>query len=70
MFILQTFHGNHEYQGASQLWFQIRKKKHDWIFFLKEIISLHASVIYIESYLYKNEEFDHVLILHAVSFSL
>ena len=39
-------------------------------FFLKEIISLHVSVIYIQSSLYKNEEFDHVLILHAVSFSL
>ena len=47
-----------------------KKKEHDWIFFLKEIISLHVSVIYIRSYLYKNEEFDHVLILHAVSFSL
>lgn len=29
------------------------RKKYDWIFILKELISLHVSVIYIVSYLYK-----------------
>ena len=32
--------------------FQMRKNI-DWIFILKELISLHVSVIYIVSYLYK-----------------
>ena len=33
--------------------FVSNEKKYDWIFILKELISLHVSVIYIVSYLYK-----------------
>lgn len=45
---------------------QIRKK-YDWIFSLKEIISL-----YVVSYLHKNKEFDQaiILFLHAALFSI
>ena len=45
---------------------QIRKK-YDWIFSLKEIISL-----YVVSYLHKNKEFDQAIIifLHAALFSI
>lgn len=45
---------------------QIRKK-YDWIFSLKEIISLH-----VVSYLHKNKEFDQaiILFLHAALFSI
>ena len=52
--------------------FQI-SKKYDWVFNLKEIISLYVSAICIVSYSYKNKQFDQaiiLLILHTVSFSL
>ena len=47
------------------------RKKYDWIFILKEIISWYVSVTCIVSYLHKNEEFDQAIILlnlHAASF--
>ena len=38
--------------------FRIRKK-YDWIFILKEMISFFVSVICVVFHLHKNEEFDH-----------
>ena len=50
---LHGCYGNH-----NNCLFQIRRK-YDWIFILKEIISFYVSVICVVSYLHKSEEFDH-----------